>query len=151
MEFLIILLLCTVQAHYSIIEYKLVLIINPQYLMNKITIMILLVFVAFSGFSQTDSDYQNAINTISEGYNANDPNKIFGTFSSDLQSKLALEQLQKMIENYHASKGTMGDSTFLLEENGVKRYLTEFENISSVLVLKLSSDNKLTEFAIEEY
>ncbi|WP_271768023.1 hypothetical protein [Aquimarina algiphila] len=119
--------------------------------MNKITYtIVLLCFVQF-GFSQTDNDYQTIITTISEGYNAKDANKIFSVFSADLQSTFSLDKVKSFIEENHASKGAMSESTLLVEEDGNRRYLTEFENASSVLVLGLSSDNKVKTFALEEY
>lgn len=119
--------------------------------MNKITFTIVcLLFLQF-GFSQTDSDYEKVITTISDGYNAKDANMIFSIFSADLQSSFPLNKVESFIKDNHDSKGTMNESVLLVEEDGNRRYLTEFENASSVLVLGLSSDNKIKIFALEEY
>ncbi len=119
--------------------------------MNKITCTIVLLSFLQFGFSQTDSDYEKIIATISNGYNIKDANKIFDIFSAELQSTFTLDKVKNFITDNQNSKGAMGESVFLLEEDGNRRYLAEFDNASSVLILGLNSDNKIKIFALEEY
>ncbi|WP_299223818.1 hypothetical protein [uncultured Aquimarina sp.] len=117
--------------------------------MKKITYLLLLC-VCFS-FTQTEDSYQMTITKISNAYNAKDANKLFELFSSDLQSSFTLDKVQSFIADNQAKKGTIGESSFLVDDEGTKRYLVEFENASTILILKLSSDNKITQLSLEEY
>ncbi|TPN88684.1 hypothetical protein [Aquimarina algicola] len=120
--------------------------------MNKITYTIVFLFLATFGFAQTDSDYENTLKTVADGYNNKDSNAIFGLFSSDLQSTISLDQLKALVEDTYTQKGkVVGESTFLVEDDSGRRYLSEFENASSVIVIQLSQDMKISKFAIEEY
>ncbi len=111
----------------------------------------LLFFVLQFGFSQTDSDYQNALITISKAFNSKDSNTLFASFSSELQSTFVLEKVNDFLNENYEAKGTMGEFTLLVEDDDGRRYLTEFENASSVIFIVLSQDKKITKFAIEEY
>ncbi|SEM32254.1 hypothetical protein SAMN04487910_4730 [Aquimarina amphilecti] len=117
--------------------------------MKKIT-YVLLLSICFS-FTQTEDSYQMTITKISDAYNAKDANSLFGLFSSDLQSSFTLDKVTSFITDNQAKKGTMGESSFLMDDDGNKRYLMEFENSSTILVLGLSSDNKITHLSLEEY
>ncbi len=119
--------------------------------MKKTTYLIVLLFSMQFVLAQSDSDYQNAIAIVSDGYNSNNAQKIFDAFSADLQSSFTLDKVKTFISKNQSTKGTMGESSFLLDDNGSKRYLTEFENASSILVIKLTADNKINQLALEEY
>ncbi|WP_108805450.1 hypothetical protein [Aquimarina sp. Aq107] len=117
--------------------------------MKKITYLLLLC-ICFS-FTQTEDSYQMTITKISDAYNAKNADSLFGLFSPDLQSSFTLDKVKSFITNNQSKKGSMGESSFLMDDDGNKRYLTEFENSSTILVLGLSSDNKITHLSLEEY
>ncbi len=119
--------------------------------MKKTTYVILLLFCVHFGFSQTEDDYQKTLTSIAEGYNSKEPQKIFDLFSAELQSTFTLDKVNEFINDNQANKGEMGTSTYLLDEDNCKRYLTEFENSSMVLIICLSADNKITKLLLEEY
>lgn len=117
--------------------------------MKKITYLLLLVF-CFS-FAQTEDAYQTTLSKISEVYNTKNADALFDLFSLELQSAFPLEKVKNFINENQNNKGNIGDISFLLDDNGTKRYLVEFDEASSVLILGLSLDNKITKLSIEEY
>ena len=117
--------------------------------MRKITYLLLL-FMCFS-FTQTEDSYQMTVTKISEAYNAKDADALYGLFSSDLQSSFTLDKTKGFIMKNLSENGTMGESTFLTNDNDNRHYLVEFKNSSVILVLGLSSDNKITHLSLEEY
>ncbi|WP_299440914.1 hypothetical protein [uncultured Aquimarina sp.] len=117
--------------------------------MKKITYLLLLC-ICFS-FTQTEDSYQMVITKISDSYNAKDADKLFELFSPELQSSFTLDKVKSFITNNQSKKGAMGESSFLMDDEGNKRYLVEFENSSTILILRLSSDNKITQLSLEEY
>ncbi len=119
--------------------------------MNKTTYLIIMLFSVQSIFCQTEKDYENTIQVITEAYNANDADKLFATFSPNLQSSFTIDKVKSFISENQSTKGSMGSASFLLDDNGSKRYLTEFDNASSILVIQLSADQKVTMLLLEEY
>ncbi|MFD2564671.1 hypothetical protein [Aquimarina rubra] len=119
--------------------------------MKKITYLLILSICFSFSFTQTEDSYQMTVTKISDAYNAKDANQLFELFSSDLQSSFTLDKVQSFITDNQTKKGKMGESSFLMDDEGSKRYLVEFENSSTILVLKLSPDNKITQLSLEEY
>ncbi|MBW1295153.1 hypothetical protein [Aquimarina litoralis] len=117
--------------------------------MKKI-ILLLLVCSCFS-FLQTEDSYKMTVTKIADAYNAKDADQIFGLFAADLQSSFTLDKVKTFITDNHAKKGMMGSSAFLMDDEGNKRYLMEFDNSSTILILGLSTDNKITKLELEEY
>jgi len=117
--------------------------------MKKITYLFL-ICICFS-FTQAEDSYKTTITKIADAYNAKDADQIFGLFSPELQSSFTLKKVQAFITANHEKKGMMGTSSFLMDDDGNKRYLTEFDNASIILILALSTDNKITQLKLEEY
>lgn len=117
--------------------------------MRKITFLFLL-SMCFS-FVQVEDNYQATISKITEAYNAKEANQLFELFSADLQSTFTNSKVTTFISDQFLEKGKIIDSSFLIEGDGYKQYLVEFENSSAILNLGLSSDNKITLLKIEEY
>ncbi|WP_438423687.1 hypothetical protein [Aquimarina macrocephali] len=118
--------------------------------MKKILSLILFLFLQI-GFSQTQEDYQKIITEVTDAYNAKDSKKIFDTLSPQLQSTFTIERVKQFISENQSKKGPMGASSFLLDEDKAKRYLTEFENTSLILIIGVSPDKKITKLILEEY
>ncbi|PKV51517.1 Protein of unknown function (DUF3887) [Aquimarina sp. MAR_2010_214] len=118
--------------------------------MKKILSIILFLFLQIS-FSQTQEDYQEVISEITNAYNTKDADKVFNAFSVELQSTFTLEKVKQFVSENQTKKGPMGASAFLLDEEKAKRYLTEFENTSMILILGISPDKKITKLTLEEY
>ncbi|EZH75853.1 hypothetical protein ATO12_03425 [Aquimarina atlantica] len=118
--------------------------------MKKILSLILFLFLQIS-FSQTQEDYQQKIIEVTDAYNAKDAGKIFNSFSPQLQSTFTIEKVKQFLSENQSKKGPMGTSSFLLDEDKAKRYLTEFENTSMILILGLSPDKKITKLILEDY
>jgi len=117
--------------------------------MKKITLLLLL-SICFS-FTQTEDSYKMTINKIADAYNAKDAKIIYNLFTPELQTTFTMDKVESFIADNQAAKGIMGEHSFLLEEEGAKRYLVEFENASTILVLKLSSENLIHSLSLEEY
>lgn len=117
--------------------------------MKKITLLLLVCIC--SSFIQTEDSYKMTVTKITDAYNAKDADQIFGLFSSELQSSFTLDKVKSFITDNHSKKGKMGSSSFLMDDEGNKHYLMEFDNSSTILILGLSTDNKITELALEEY
>ncbi|GAA4114978.1 hypothetical protein GCM10022393_14880 [Aquimarina addita] len=118
--------------------------------MKKITILFLL-FIAMASFTQTEDSYKTTVVKISESYNAKDAKAIFDLFSAELQSTFTLEKVESFIQDNQMDKGMIGESSFLVEEETTRHYLLEFDNTSTILVIGLSSDNKINKLSLEEY
>ncbi|MFY7671933.1 DUF3887 domain-containing protein [Tenacibaculum sp. MEBiC06402] len=119
--------------------------------MKKIILSIALLFFVHFCYSQTKEDYSSVLNTLKDAFNAKNVDQVYNLFSSDLKSSLSKEKLSQLFKDTHADKGAMGDSELILEEDSSNRYLTDFENASMLIVLKLTSEGKLSVFSIEEY
>ncbi|GAA4111218.1 hypothetical protein GCM10022393_08770 [Aquimarina addita] len=117
--------------------------------MKKITYLLLL-FVCCS-FLQTEDSYQSAITEIADAYNQKDADKIFNLFSSELQSSFTIDKVKDFVKDNQESNGLMGEFSFLMDDETGKRYLLEFENSTMILVLELSTDNKIIRLSLEEY
>ncbi len=118
--------------------------------MKKIIYITLLLF-AHIAMAQTDADYDSSLKEIAEAYNAKDSSKIFDLFSEDLKTTFTLEKVKVFLDDTHTNKGLMGEQTFLTDEEGEKTYLVEFDSISSIIIISLTTDKKLSKLSIEEY
>jgi hypothetical protein len=119
--------------------------------MRKIILSIALLFFVQFSFSQTKENYDNVLGSIVKAFNAKSTDQIFDLFTADLQAVLTKQKLSKIIEDTHSEKGVMGNSELILEEESGNSYLTEFENASMLVVLKLSPEGKISNFSIQEY
>ncbi|WP_025740567.1 hypothetical protein [Aquimarina pacifica] len=119
--------------------------------MKKTTYTILLLLSVHFGFSQTEDDYKKVIDQITENYSTKDSEKLFNLFSSDLQATFTIDKVKEFIVTNHLEKGVMGESSFLMDEDNCKRYLTEFENSSMLLIICLSKNLKITKLELQEY
>ena len=117
--------------------------------MRKITLLLLLT-ICFS-FTQTEDSYKMTVTKITDAYNAKDAKMMFNLFSADLQSTFTVDKVQSFINDNQSKKGAMGEVAFLVDDENSKRYLVEFENSSTILILGLSSENKITQLSLEEY
>ncbi len=116
-------------------------------MMRKI-IFFSLFFCLHIGVAQTDVDYESTMKTIVASYNANDSQKIFDQFSTDLQASFTLDKVKEFITKNMDSQGKFSEFDLMDQDEGY-RYLVQSDSDSVILVIKLSPDLKLTKFLIE--
>ncbi|AXT49986.1 hypothetical protein D1818_03770 [Aquimarina sp. BL5] len=98
--------------------------------------------------AQSDADYGNTMKTIIESYNANDAQKIFDQFSTDLQATFTIDKVKEFVTKTLENQGKFSEFDFM-DNDGGNRYLVQSESDSIILVITLSADLKLTKFAVE--
>lgn len=118
--------------------------------MKKITFLILVVLVS-SSFTQNSNDFDSILKAISKEYNTKNTQALFDLFTQELQIKFPLDKLKTFISDSHLQNGKMGESSFLMDEDGDKRFLIEFDNSTLIMVLGLTPEHKISKFAFEEY
>ncbi|MBW1295156.1 DUF3887 domain-containing protein [Aquimarina litoralis] len=114
----------------------------------KQLLYIVLLFCLHTGIAQTDADYENAMKTIIEAYNANDAQKIFDQFSPDLQASYPVDKLKEFVTKTIEDQGKFSEFDFM-DTDGGHRYLVQSDNDSVILVIGLTSDLKLSKFIKE--
>ncbi|CAM1355183.1 MULTISPECIES: hypothetical protein [Tenacibaculum] len=117
----------------------------------KKTTLLLFFFLSQISYSQTENDYTEVITNLRKSYNLKDSKKIFESFSSDLKTTFTLDKVKHFIEDYHKSAGIMGSSSFLIDDNDAKRFLTEFDHNSLLLIIGISPNKKITKLILDDY
>lgn len=117
--------------------------------MKKIYFLFMLFFICQFSFAQTDADYDNTVKVVVEGLQNNDAQKVFDLFSDDLKSTLSLEALQEMMTGAVKEYGTPGEFDFMMDDEGLKRFLIQTDKDSFMLDIALSGDIKITQLKIE--
>ncbi len=116
--------------------------------MRKLTYILLLLGFHI-GFAQTDADYDKSITTAIEAFKTGDEKKVFDLFSTDLQTTLSAEKIKELLTGTVKEFGApSGEFDFMMEEEGVKRYLIQTDVDSFMLEIKLSGDLKITSFSV---
>lgn len=116
--------------------------------MKNIILLFLLCCTSLS-FAQTDEDYGTTVQVIIEGIKNNDAQKVFDLFSDELKGTLSIEKLQEIIAGNIKEYGTPSEFDFMMDDNGLKRYLVQTDIDSFMVDVSLSKDLKITKFQIE--
>lgn len=99
--------------------------------------------------AQSDADYENTMKIIVEAYNANDAQKLYDQFSTDLQATFTLDKVKEFCTKNMEGQGKFSEYD-LMETEGGHRYLVQTDSDSVILLIALSADLKLTKFALDD-
>lgn len=116
--------------------------------MKNIIFLFLLCCTSLS-FAQTDEDYGTTVQVIIDGIKNNDSKKVFDLFSEELKASLTLEKLQEMMTGNAKEYGIPSEFDFMMDDEGLKRYLVQTEIDSFMLDVALSKELKIIKFHIE--
>ncbi|AXT59392.1 hypothetical protein D1816_03175 [Aquimarina sp. AD10] len=116
--------------------------------MKKITYLFFLFLVHF-GFSQTQEDFEKNMKTIVESMKIDQTDKIFDMFSADLQKTLTKEKLKEIVGAAIKEFGKPIEFDFMLDDNGLRRYLIQTDRDSFMLDVAMSADLKINKLQIE--
>lgn len=127
--------------------------IHSPNMKNLIIPLIAVIFFSATseGFSQTKEDYNKTLDFISKAYNENNAASIHEKFSESLKKDLEQVSFQKTIDSLHKDKGQMASYELILEEDGEKSFLVEFDYASMLILIHLTPEGEISLFKITDY
>ncbi len=111
----------------------------------------LVILIPFYGFSQAESEaYKQVAAQFETHYNAENYEKIFKLFSTEMKSALPLEQTTAFLKGLQIQAGKIQQRTFLQYENQTyAAYKTKFERSVLKLLISLDSNSDINGLLIK--
>ncbi|KAA1247043.1 DUF3887 domain-containing protein [Aquimarina sp. RZ0] len=100
--------------------------------------------------AQDATVYENTTKTFQEHFNSQNIDAVFDLYTSDLQEEMTKEGVTRFIKGCHSQFGNLKKLTFIESAEGINSYTAEFDNISLVMELKLSTDGKIDTIQFQE-
>lgn len=118
----------------------------------KRTLLILIVNCLTNVLSAQTENYKNAIDNFQANYNAENYDKIFNSFSPEMQEALSLESNRQFLTGLKAQVGRILNKEFVNDEGGTGAiYKTQFERAVLGIYITLDGQNKIAGLLIKPY
>ena len=118
----------------------------------KKTLQILLMFIPFVGFAQSEKETSKQVSAAFESYyNDNEFQKIFDLFSPVMQSALPIEQTTDFLTGLKRQAGNIQQRDFVGYEQTYASYKTIFERAVFALNISLDQNAKINGLSVKPF
>ncbi|WP_170864596.1 DUF3887 domain-containing protein [Aquimarina spongiae] len=113
--------------------------------------LLLLVFLCSSALLAQDStNYQEVTKSFQENFNTQNVDNIFNLYTPEMQEAMTKEGVSRFVNGCYEQFGSLKNLTFIETAEGINSYKAEFEKMSLVMELQLSTDNKIATIQFQE-
>jgi murein DD-endopeptidase MepM/ murein hydrolase activator NlpD len=120
--------------------------------MKKIIIIVSIIFLSVSSFSQTEkSSYKTVADNFERNYNADNFDSIFALFSTEMQKALPLDKTKEFFGGLKNQAGKIIKRIFVKYEQKYASYKTTFERTLFAINISLDNDSKINSLFVKPY
>ncbi len=101
-------------------------------------------------FSQDKTSYETAVQAFQENYNTQNVDAIFELYTKELQEAMTKEGVARFVNGCYEQFGKLKNIIFIETAEGVNSYTAEFDKISLVMEIQLSTDGKIATIQFQE-
>ncbi len=120
--------------------------------MKKIIILISIISLSVSSFSQTEkSTYKIVADNFEKNYNADNFDSIFASFSTVMQKALPLDKTKEFLEGLKNQAGKITKRTFVKYEQKFASYKATFERTIFAINISVNNDSKINGLFVKPF
>lgn len=115
----------------------------------KYIYLLLICVITSSTFAQS-ADYEKVTKSFQDNFNSQNVDAIFNLYTSEMQEAMTKEGVARFVNGCFEQFGSLKSLTFIETAEGINSYTADFDKISLVMELQLSSDGKISTIQFQE-
>ncbi|SHJ04834.1 Protein of unknown function [Aquimarina spongiae] len=124
--------------------------LNPNIIAMKYTLLLLVFLCSSALLAQDSTNYQEVTKSFQENFNTQNVDNIFNLYTPEMQEAMTKEGVSRFVNGCYEQFGSLKNLTFIETAEGINSYKAEFEKMSLVMELQLSTDNKIATIQFQE-